>query len=52
MMVRTTKDWEYLPAGSVLQKVRVNKHTYHGLWCSPEGSYWITIPKMVAESTT
>jgi hypothetical protein len=34
-----------VPAGSVLQDVREFRHSYRGLWCSMEGSYFVTVPK-------
>lgn len=49
MKVKTIKDWEGLPQGSVIRVVKTYKNTYYGLWCSMYGSHHIYVPKEICE---
>lgn len=49
MKVITTRDFEEIPQGSVLQNVKRKKDGWYGLWCSRLGSWHVTVPYEVAE---
>lgn len=42
-------DWEGLPRGSSLIVLKEKKKKYKCLWCSPFGSYNISVPKFICE---
>lgn len=49
MQVKTFRDWEEVPAGTLLQNVEDIGYDYRGLWCSMFGSYWIEVPKKICK---
>jgi hypothetical protein len=54
MNVRTTVDFHGLPAGSVIQDVKVKQQTkeYSGIWSSMAGSYKISVPIEICEDAS
>jgi hypothetical protein len=48
-LVRTTEDWQDLPAGSGVWVERINKRTYRGTWSYNAASMLVTIPKNICE---
>ena len=45
MKVITVKPYDNIPAGSVISVTNQDRTRYKGIWASPVGSFYVTVPK-------